>query len=81
MAVSVFTRFFEGKGTVLLKSATPIFDSGKVPGHGDIIYAKNGSVLQVQLIGQKLREVLIREPERRIALRPSWELGPIQKLK
>ena len=75
MAVNTFTRFFEGK-TVLLDRATPLFNSKKVPGHGDIIFGRNGCIIQVQKRGSRLVEVLIEGPPREIRLRPSWAIGP-----
>ena len=76
MAVRVFTRFFEGKGTVFLNKGTPDFDSRIKPGHGDIIYSRNGSVLQVHRLGQRLVEVLIEGPPKGFKLPSSWQNMP-----
>lgn len=70
-----FTRLFGG--TVLIDRARPIFDSKIVPEHGDTIYAKDASTLQIQRVDEKLVEKFIKDPPRGITLPPNWEIGEL----
>lgn len=72
-----FTRLFGG--TIYIENGRPIFDSNKVPEHGDEITTLLGSTFQVQRHGDKLVEKFIKGPARGMTLPPSWgirELGP-----
>lgn len=72
MAVRVFTRFFEDRGTVLLEGAQPLFRSIIRPERGDLIIEKDGSVSQVQVLRNRLVERTVEGPPKPIKLPQSW---------
>lgn len=74
MAVNVFTRYFKGRGTVLLKGAQPMFGSSIRPERGDLIYEEDGSVSQVQVVRNRLEEITVEGPPGITRLPRSWYL-------